>query len=140
MVYRRIRIRNWTIRFLFSFDKGDKATVVDSLLWAQAPDSIIHRVMENLNAERLNEGFCFSQPSLRRTVLGTGAAESGPEVLNTMVHEIIHICQHISMEDGMGPYGEKFAYLGGDIAREVSDIVCELTCPRCSKNDRNRRA
>lgn len=133
MIYRKVKIHNWTIRFLFSFDKSDKAAVVESLFWAEAPNSIIRRVAENVNAGHLNEGFCYSNPSLRCTVLGTGLAESGPEVLNTMVHEIIHICQHIAMEDGMGPYGEEMAYLGGDIAREVSDIVCELSCPKCHK-------
>jgi len=133
MIYRRVDIADWTIRFLFSFDSSDRVRVVDSLLWADAPDSLIFHITENMKAGRLNEGFCYSTPSLRRTVLGTGLAESGPEVLNTMIHEIIHICQHIAREDGIDPLGESFAYLGGDIAREVSDIVCELSCPNCGK-------
>lgn len=133
MIYRKVKIHNWTIRFLFSFDKSDKAAVVESLFWAEAPNSIIRRVAENVNAGHLNEGFCYSNPSLRCTVLGTGLAESGPEVLDTMVHETIHICQHIAEEDGMDPYGEEMAYLGGHISREVSDIVCELSCPKCHK-------
>lgn len=133
MVYRRIRIKDWTIRFLFSFDKSDRVRVLESLFWANAPNSIISQVSENIRAGRLNEGFCFSQPSLRRTVLGVGLAESGPEVLDSMVHEIFHICQHISMEDAIDPYSEELAYLAGDISREVSDVVCELSCPKCHK-------
>ena len=132
MRYRRIRIKDWTIRFLFSFDKYDKAQVLGSLFWADAPNSIVSQVSENIQAGRLNEGFCYSNPELRRTVLGTGIAESGPEVLDSMVHEIIHICQHVALQDGMDPLGEPFAYLGGDIARSVSDIVCELSCPHCN--------
>ena len=133
MKYRRIHIKDWTIRFLFSFDKYDKAQVLDALFWADAPNSIVSQVSKNIQAGRLNEGFCFSNPKLRRTVLGTGIAENGPEVLDSMVHEIIHICQHVAMEDDMDPFGEPFAYLGGDIARSVSDIVCELSCPHCSR-------
>ena len=133
MITRWFVINDWDIRCLFSFDKRDKAKVLDALFWADAPNSIVTQVSENINAGRLNEGFCYSRPSLRRTVLGTGIAESGPEVLDTMVHEIIHICQHIADEDGMDPYGEEMAYLGGHISREVSDIVCELSCPRCHK-------
>ena len=52
--------------------------------------------------------------------------------LNTIVHEIIHIVQHIALEDGIDPFGEDFAYAGGDIASTVSDIVCVLSCPHCS--------
>ena len=133
MLFRQVRIHDWTIRFLFSFDKHDKAQVLGSLFWADAPNSIVSQVSRNIEAGRLNEGFCYSAPSLRRTVLGVGAASSGPEVLDSIVHEIIHICQHISLEDGIDPYGEGFSYLGGDIAREVSDIVCKLSCPKCHK-------
>lgn len=132
MKYRKVKIHNWTIRFFFSFDKSDKAAIVNALFWAEAPNSIIRRIMENLNAGHLNEGFCYSNPSLRCTVLGTGIAENGPEVLDSMVHEIIHICQHVALQDEMDPFGEPFAYLGGDIARSVSDIVCELSCPHCN--------
>ena len=133
MFYREINIDDWDIRFLFSFDFYDKARVMHSLRWADAPDSITLHVEKNINAGRLNEGFCYSNPSLRRTVLGTGVASSGPEVLNSIVHEIIHICQHVAQEDDIDPFGEDFAYLGGDISREVSDIVCRLSCPKCGK-------
>lgn len=131
MTIRRTRIRRWDIVFYFSFNIYDKERILDALLWAKAPNSVISQVLENISAGRLNEGFCYSNSDLRRTVLGVGAASSGPEVLNSMIHEIIHICQHIALEDGLDPYGEPFAYLGGDIAREVSDIVCLLSCPHC---------
>lgn len=132
MITRKVRIHDWTILFLFSFDATDMERIYDALLWVDAPDSIISRVSENVYAGRLNEGFTYSEPSLRRTVFATGIAENGPEVLDSVVHEIIHICQHIAIEEGMDPFGEPFAYLGGHISREISDIVCELSCPHCS--------
>lgn len=133
MIVRKVRIHDWTILFLFSFDRYDMERIYDALLWVEAPDSIISQVSENVYAGRLNEGFTYSEPSLRRTVFATGLAENGPEVLDSIVHEIIHICQHIAIEDGIDPFGEPFAYMGGDISREISDIVCELSCPHCSR-------
>jgi len=132
MRVRKLRLQRWDFEFYFSFDIYDKECILDALFWADAPDSLVSQVSENISAGRLNEGFCYSNSRLRRTVLGTGIAESGPEVLDTMIHEIIHICQHVAMKDHISPWGEGFAYLGGDIAREISDIVCELTCPHCS--------
>lgn len=132
MIVRKVHIRHWDILFLFSFDQHDMERIYDTLLWVDAPDSIISNVAENVYAGRLNEGFTYSNPSLRRTVFATGLAENGPEVLDSIVHEIIHICQHVALEDNMDPFGEPFAYLGGDISREISDIVCELSCPHCS--------
>ena len=55
MIYRRVKINDWTIRFLFSFDKADRNRVIDSLFWSGAPDSIIESVEDNIEAERLNE-------------------------------------------------------------------------------------
>ena len=133
MVYRRIRIKDWTIRFLFSFDRYNKAQVLESLFWVDAPNSIVSKVSKNIEAGRLNEGFCYSDPTLRRTVFATGKAENGPEVLDSIVHEIFHIVQHIAIEDGIDIYSEDAAYLAGDISREISDIVCELSCPHCSR-------
>ena len=132
MFSRKVRIAGWTIWFIFSFDADDMESIYDALLWAEAPDSIISNVSKNVYAGKLNEGFTFSEPSLRRTVFATGKTTTGPEMLNTIVHEIVHIAQHISKEDGIDPLSEEMAYLCGDIASTVSDIVCELSCPHCS--------
>ena len=108
-------------------------SIYKALLWAEAPDSIISNVSKNVYAGNLNEGFTFSEPSLRRTVSATGRSTTGPQMLNTIVHEIVHIAQHISQEEGIDPLSEDMAYLCGDIANTVSDIVCELACPHCNK-------
>jgi hypothetical protein len=133
MISRKVHIPGWTILFLFSFDRHDMESIRDALLWAEAPDSIIDDVSENVYSGRLNEGFTFSEPSLRRTVFATSGTTSGPEMLNTIVHEIVHIAQHISEENGIDPLSERMAYLCGDIASSVSDIVCRLSCPHCNK-------
>lgn len=132
MITREVHIRHWTILFLFSFDEYDMESIYDALVWAEAPESIIENVSENVYAGRLNEGFTYSEPSLRRTVAATGKAATGPEMLNTIVHEIVHIAQHISIEDGIDPLSEEVAYLCGDISSTVADIVCRLSCPKCS--------
>ena len=133
MITRVTRIADWTIEFYFSFDIYDKERILDALFWADAPKSLISQVAENIEAERLDEGFCYSNPYLRRTVLGTGIASSGPEVLDSIVHEIFHIVQHIAMEDGIDMFSEDAAYLAGDVSREISDIVCELSCPHWNR-------
>lgn len=133
MITRKVRLRRWDMLFLFSFDTHDMEQVLDALSWADAPKSIFQQVSENISAGRLNEGFTYSNQKLRRTVFAISKATSGPEVLDSTVHEIIHIVQHIAMEDDICPFSESFAYLGGHISREISDIVCELSCPHCSQ-------
>lgn len=134
MITRNTNIRHWRIAFNFSFNQHDLGVLTDALIWADAPESIINTVTENVRAGRRNEGFCFSNPSLRRSVIGVGVTDTGPEFLDTTVHEIVHVAQHISENDGIDPLSEDFAYLAGDISHEISDIVCEMSCPYCREH------
>lgn len=131
MIIRKRNIRRWECEFLFSFDTHDKERIQSALLWADAPDSLISEVSKNIDAGVFNTGFTFSNPWLRRTVLAVGKTSSGPEFLNTTVHEIVHLAQHIASEDQIDPLSEKFAYLCGDISALVADIVCKMSCPHC---------
>lgn len=132
MIARKVHIRHWTIQFLFSFDKHDMERILDALVWADAPASIIRQATERVGSGNLNEGFCFSNPKLRRSVVGVSETVSGPEFLNTTIHEIAHVAMHIAEEDGIDPYSEELAYLMGDISHDISYVVCELSCPHCS--------
>ena len=126
-------IRHWGIRFLLDFDKHDKERVIRALLWAGAPDSIIDRATSLVEAGRQNEGFTYSNPENRRSVTGVGRTDSGPEFMDSAVHEIFHIAQDIATTDDLNLAGEDIAYLAGDISRSISDIVCEMSCPHCHK-------
>lgn len=119
--------------FLFSFDARNSGDIEEALVWADAPDSIIEQVQTKVLAERRDEGFTYSDPSLRRSVVAIGRTSTGPEFLNTTVHEIVHLALHIAQEDGIDPYAEDLAYLIGDITHGISDIVCELSCPHCNR-------
>lgn len=133
MLIRKVHIRYWTVLFLFFYDAQNSEDIEKALFWAGAPDSIVDQVHTNVNANRLDEGFCFSEPSVRRTVVAVGKTSTGPEFMNTTVREIAHVALHIAQEDKIDPYSEELAYLIGDITQKVSDIVCELSCPHCNQ-------
>lgn len=131
MLVRRIHIRAWTAIFYFCFDSYDIGVIKNALVWADAPDSIIQHVSENAMDEHYDEGFCYSNPSDRKSVIGIGITSTGPEFLDSTVHELTHLAQDIANTDGIDLLGEEFAYLAGDISHEISDIVCEMSCPHC---------
>lgn len=131
MTIRRVHIRRWDILFYLSFDTDDKERILDALVWAQAPDSVIQDVSENISAGNPNEGFCYSNPRQRKTVIGVSETTTGPEFLNSVVHEITHAAINIARTDRIDPYSEDLAYLIGDISHEISYVVCEMSCPHC---------
>ena len=134
MILRRIDIQDWTAIFLFSPDGYGDEEVYRQLVRCDAPDSIIKKVVGNLDRGHDNEGFTYSNPGLRRSVVYIGPTESGAEFLSTFVHELAHLVCHICSKDGVSLRGEKIAYLIGDIASRLSDIVCHYSCPNCRQD------
>lgn len=131
MVVRRTYIRLWEIIFFFDFDADDKERIIHALVGAGAPVSIVSRVSRSIDDGKLNEGFTYSNPKLRQSVVGIGKTSSGPEFMNSTVHEIVHLAQDIAIAYKISLGGEEIAYLAGDISRSVSEVVCELSCPHC---------
>ena len=80
-----------------------------------------------------SEGFAYSNPYLRQAVIVVGPATSGEQYLNSIVHEIHHHSVAIADELGTDLKGEVPAYIAGDTAEVLVDIICMLGCG-CRKN------
>lgn len=131
MLFRKTHILQWEVTFLFDYDEYDKGSILRQLLYCGAPDSIINRVSRNIDAGRLDEGFTFSEPLRKCSIVGIGRTSSGPEFLSSFCHELRHLTDDIASGEGMSLKGEKVAYLTGEVARRVSDVVCQISCPHC---------
>ena len=68
----------------------------------------------------LDSGLCYSDTGKNESVLVTSIASSPAQFLNSFVHEIAHLADHISMRYGIKPGGEDYCSLSGNIAGELS--------------------
>lgn len=102
---------------------------------AGASENILFRAEEKLFDDNENEGFTYSNLSEKKSVVVVGESTNGGEFLNSFSHELRHLADDISSYYGMIDRGEEVAYLTGDLANSVSDIVCLLSCDCC----RNKR-
>lgn len=134
MIIRRIDIQDWTAIFLFSFDNLEKKDVLRQLIDCEPPASIVKKVEENLSRNRPDEGFTYSNTDIRRSVVYIGPTSSGGEFLSSFVHELAHVVCDICVTDKISLRGEKIAYLTGEIARRLSDVVCFFSCDSCSRS------
>lgn len=130
MIHRAIRVRDWTVDFLFAHRRNDPDGVLAVMRSYGAPGSLIVQA-EDLMAAGPDCGFTFSNSDRRICLSWIGAQSNGTEWVNTTVHEIVHVAMAIAQEDGTDPYTEDFAYLVGDITQEVADILCRLACDHC---------
>lgn len=134
LISHTIEINDWTAIFLFSLDGYDDEEVLRELLSCDPPDSIIDTVEGNLDANVIDTGFTYSNSYIRRSVVYVSPSSSGKEFLSTFVHELAHLTCDICLADGISLRGEKIAYLMGEIALRLSDIVCHLSCDICREH------
>ncbi len=136
MIHRALRVRDWTVDFLFAHRRNDLEGVLAVLRSYGAPAGLVEQA-EDLMAAGPNCGFTFSNSDRRLCLTWIGPQTEGAEWVNTTVHEIVHVAIAISSDAGIDPYTETFAYLVGDITEQVSDLLCLLSCDHCreGKND-----
>lgn len=121
------------VDFLFATEHYDVDGIIACLYDAGAYGSIISRARELMSKCDYNCGFTFSNPESHRAVMLIGPTTSGEEFIDTMVHEVHHLAVAIASELGIDLDSEKPAYVAGDAARSLAEVICELGCPCCYK-------
>ena len=128
VIYRFLKIGRWSVDFLFATKGYDIDGVIACLRDADAPRNILSQAEDLMLSCDYNCGFTYSNPFNKRAVVLIGPTTSGAEFLDTLVHEIHHLSVAIASELGVDLEGESPAYLSGDSARALADVVCKLGC------------
>lgn len=131
MISRVLNIGHWVIDFLFAVERYDTEGVLACLYDVYAPPDVMRRAVEIMERGDPNCGFTFSNPDIKRAVCVIGPASSGREFTNSFVHEIRHVADAIAKSIGYELDGEVPAYISGDAAMALAEVVCELGCEHC---------
>ena len=131
MIHRVLNIGHWVIDFLFATDGYDEEGVLSCLYEIGAPLEVMRRAGGIMERGDPDCGFTFSNPGLKRALCVVGPTRSGGEFVNTFVHEIRHVADAIAKSIGYELDGELPAYISGDAAMALAEVVCELGCEHC---------
>ena len=131
MIHRVLNIGRWVIDFLFARERYDTEGVIACLHDVRAPLEVMRRAGDIMERGGLNCGFTFSNPDLKRAICVVGPTSSGEEFLNTFTHELRHVADVIAKSIGYDLDGEAPAYISGDAAMSLAEVVCELGCEHC---------
>lgn len=86
-----------------------------------------------MESGRMNRGFTFANPDMRRAVVVVGPTTNGKQFLNTFTHELRHLADAIAKSIGYDLDAEEPAYLTGDTTMALAETICELGCSGCRK-------
>lgn len=131
MTKRSLVIGRWLAEFYFAEDGYDIDTLVDRLFDFGASAATMKKAIALMESGEMNTGFTFSNPYDRLAIVAIGPTTSGSEFTNSLVHEVHHLAVAIADSLGVDLDGESPAYLAGDSAKELAEVVCELGCRNC---------
>ena len=133
MIHRVLKIGRWEVEFYFAEKDYDIDTLLERLYDFGATAQLMRQAVDLMNIGALNTGFTFANPKDYCAIVAIGPTSSGAEFIDTLVHEVHHLAVAIADNLGIDLDGEGPAYIAGDSARDLAEIVCELGCPCCHK-------
>ena len=128
MIHRVLDIGRWVVDFLFATRRYDIDGVLACLMDARAPQSVLDQAEDLMLYCEYNCGFTYANQRRRRAVVLVGPTTSGEEFLDTLIHEVRHLADSIAESLGVPLNSEKPAYISGDTARALAEVICELGC------------
>jgi len=131
MIHRALIIGRWMVDFLFCRRKFDVEGVLACMRECGASNFAMEQAEDLMRTCDYNCGFTFANPDSKRALVVIGPTTGGSEFVDTLVHEVHHLAVAIASELGIDLEGEGPAYIAGDAARDLANVVCELGCSRC---------
>jgi len=132
MIRRTLTIGRWEVEFYFAPDGYDTDELMERLYALGASVRDMRRALDLMESGEPNTGFTFPNPVERIAVVAIGPTTSGAEFQNTLVHEVHHLAVAIARGLGIDLRGEGPAYIAGDSALALADVLCKLGCSHCS--------
>lgn len=130
-IHRVLKIGRWVVDFIFATKYYDVDGILSCLYDAGAPRWVMENAGELMSEGKYNTGFTYTNPAIHRAVVVVGPTTSGAEFTDTFTHEIHHLAVAIASELGIDLESETPAYLAGDSAKALAEVVCELGCEHC---------
>lgn len=127
---------NWRIQCFFAVDGYFLDDIMEKL-WEIGCDSTNAKLAyENISANELNTGLCYSNFGGRETIIVTALTTNAEQFMHSFVHELTHCATHIAQASNIDFRGEEFCYLTGDLAMKMHPYVSDLLCT-CCRNKKN---
>lgn len=122
---------NWTIYAYYATTRYAVDEIMERLWEIGMDANNARQAFDNLSRGNLNTGLCYSNYSMRKSVLVIALTSSPAEFINSWHHELEHLESHIGKVFNLDPTGEDIAYLSGELAMEMYPRIKHLICDCC---------
>lgn len=108
---------DWEITVFYAVHGYYVEDIMDDLKRIGIRGKKLAKAEENLTSGEINSGLTYVNNG--EAVCVIGIASSAAQYMDSIVHEVMHLCKFIGKAEGLDPYGEEVCYIGGEIARKM---------------------
>ena len=125
--------RYWKVYVYYDVTPKDAIEIITKLQEIKLPKSYITSAYTTLVSNKLNQGLTQTNNRLKTSVIVFTKTSNASQFVNSFVHEIGHLSNHIAITYNLNLNGEEVQYIAGDIAQEMFKCCHTLMCDYCRK-------
>ena len=126
--------RYWKVYVYYDVTLKDAIKVVTKLQEIRLPKSYITSAYTTLISDKLNQGITETNSKLKESVIVFTKTTNASQFINSFVHEIGHLSNHIARTYNLNLNGEEIQYIAGDIAQQMFKRCHTLMCDYCREH------
>lgn len=125
--------RYWKVYVYYDVTSKDTTKIVTKLYEIGFPRNYITSAYTTLISNKLNQGLTQTNNRLKTSIIVFTKTSNASQFVNSFVHEIGHLSNHIARTYNLDLNGEEVQYIAGDIAQEMFKRCHTLMCDCCRK-------
>ena len=124
----------WKVYVYYDVTSKDAIEIVTKLQEIKLPKSYITSAYTTLVSNKLNQGLTETNSKLKTSIVVFTKTTNASQFVNSFVHEIGHLSNHIARTYNLNLNGEEIQYIAGDIAKQMFKRCHTLMCDCCREH------
>ena len=121
----------WKVYVYYDVTSKDTIKIITKLQELKLPKSYITSAYTTLISNKLNQGLTETNSKLKESIVVFTKTTNASQFVNSFVHEICHLSNHIARTYNLNLNGEEIQYIAGDIAQQMFKRCHTLMCDYC---------
>lgn len=126
--------RFWKVYVYYDVDFSNIEEIITLMENLSMPESYIKGAYTMLKQNLTNTAATYSNISTKTSIIVFVKTRTAREFVNSFVHEILHLANHIARSYQLNVDEEEICYIAGDAAKQMFKYCHKLMCNRCRES------
>jgi predicted SprT family Zn-dependent metalloprotease len=117
----------WRVELFTDFDCDDTDIILQALKNIDCDKDSLKKAEYNMWQCEKNTGLTYTSPPYRTSVAVVYKTTSFKEFINTLSHEVAHICAHVTKSFLIKLDEEEFCEMVGDLTAQTSEAILRVS-------------